>query len=116
MKRFSYLCVWALILSCQGVTPSFAGNSEMLSTVPQQTQEVQAQSAASEGISTKFQNVEGTLKEIQGNVYVVEGETTHQSIRVEIGRDTAFPNGQKEPGQLLQALISTSDGHALIIR
>ena len=31
-------------------------------------------------------------------------------------RDTAFTNGHKEPGQMLQALISTSDGHALIIR
>ncbi len=116
MKQFSYLCAWALILGCQGVAPSFAGNSEMSGTVPQNTQEVEAQSAASEGTSTKFRNVEGTLKEIQGNVYVVEGEGTHQSIRLEIGRDTAFPNGQKEPGQLLQALISTSDGHALIIR
>jgi hypothetical protein len=67
------------------------------------------------GTSTRFQNIEGTLKEIQGDVYVVVGEATQEPMRVEIGRDTAFPNGQKEPGQMLQALIS-SDGHALIIR
>lgn len=116
MKHFSYLCAWVLILGGQGVTLSFAGNSKISRPVPPNTQGVQAQSRKPEGAGTKFQNVKGTLKEIQGNVYVVEGEATHQSIRVEIGRDTAFPNGKKEPGQLLQALISTSDGHALIIR
>jgi len=116
MKRFSYLCIWALILGCQGVAPSFAGDSETSSTVLQKTQGIQSQSVGSVGASTQFQNVEGTLKEIQGNVYVVEGKTTHQPIRVQIGQDTAFPNGQKEPGQRLQALIATGDGHALIIR
>ena len=132
MKQFSYFCAWALILGCQGVTPSFAGDSEVGSALLQSRKGVQTQSAESsllqsrKGVQTqsagsvqstnKFQNVEGTLKEIQGNVYVVEGEATQQPIRVEIGRDTAFPNGQKEPGQMLQALISTSDGHALIIR
>ena len=116
MKQFSYLCAWALILGCQGVTPGFAEDSEIGSAPLQTKKGVQAQSAKSVGSSTQFQNVEGTLKEIQGNVYVVEGGATKQPIRVEIGRDTAFPNGQKEPGQMLQALISTSDGHALIIR
>ena len=116
MKQFSYLCAWALILGCQGVTPGFAGDSE-IGSAPLQTQKgVQAQSAKSIRSSTQFQNVEGTLKEIQGNVYVVEGKASQQPIRVEIGRDTAFPNGQKEPGQMLHALISTSDGHALIVR
>ena len=116
MKQFSYLCAWALILGCQGVAPTFAGDSEIGSALLQSKNGVQAQSAESVRPSTQFQNVEGTLKEIQGNVYVVEGKATKQPIRVEIGRDTAFPNGQKEPGQMLQALISTSDGHALIIR
>ena len=116
MKQFSYLCAWVLILGCQGVTPSFAGDSEVGSALLQNNKSVETQSAESEPSSTQFQNVEGTLKEIQGNVYVVEGKATQQPIRVEIGRDTAFPNGQKEPGQMLQALISTSDGHALIIR
>ena len=116
MKQFSYLCAGALILGCQGVTLSFAGDSEIASALLQNKKGVQAQSAKSVRSSTQFQNVEGTLTEIQGNVYVVEGGATKQPIRVEIGRDTAFPNGHKEPGQMLQALISTSDGHALIIR
>jgi hypothetical protein len=116
MKQFSYLCAGVLILSCQGVSLSFAGDSEIDSALLQNKKGVQAQSAESGTSSTQFQNVEGTLKEIQGNVYVVQGEATKQPIRVEIARDTAFPNGHKEPGQMLQALISTSDGHALIIR
>jgi len=116
MKQVSYFCAWALILGWQGVAPSFAGDSEIGSALLQNNKGVQTQSPGSVQSSTKFQNVKGTLKEIQGNVYVVEGAATQQPIRVEIGRDTAFPNGQKEPGQMLQALISTSDGHALIIR
>jgi hypothetical protein len=116
MKQFSYLCAWVLILGCQGVTTSFAGDSEVGSALLQNNKSVETQSAESVPSSTQFQNIEGTLKEIQGNVYVVEGKATQQPIRVEIGRDTAFPNGQKEPGQMLQALISTSNGHALIIR
>jgi hypothetical protein len=116
MKQFSYLCAWVLILGCQGVTPGFAGDSEIGSAPLHSKNGVHAQSTESGRSSSQFQNVEGTLKEIQGNVYVVEGEATQKPIRVEIGRDTAFPNGQKEPGQMLQALISTSDGHALIVR
>ncbi len=116
MKQFSYLCAWALILSCQGVALSFAGDSELGSALLLSQKGIQSQSSEVGGTPSKFKNVEGTLKEIQGNVYVVEGKATQQPIRVEIGRDTAFPNGQKEPGQLLQALISTTNGHALIIR
>jgi len=116
MKQFSYLCALVLILGCQGVTLSFAGDSKIGSAPFLINKVVQAQSAGSARPLTKFQNVEGTLKEIQGNVYVVEGAATQQPIRLEIGGDTAFPNGQKEPGQIIQALISTSDGHALIIR
>jgi hypothetical protein len=116
MKQFSYLCAWALILGCQGITPSFAGDSEIGSAPLQSKNSVQSQSTEAVRSTTQYQNVEGKLKEIQGNVYVVEGAATQEPIRVEIGRDTAFPNGQKEPGQMLHALISTSDGHALIIR
>jgi len=116
MKLLSYLCAWVLILGYQGVMLSFAGELERNSALLLSQQGVQAQSAEMERAATQFQNVEGMLKEIQGNIYVVEREATHQPIRVEIGKDTAFPNGQKEPGQMLQALISTSDGHALIIR
>jgi len=117
MKQFSYLCAWVLILGCQGVTPSIAGEPHSGSTLLLSQKGIQAQSPQSEGVGpTRFRNVEGTLKEIQGNVYIIEGGTSQQPIRVEVGRDTAFPNGEKEPGQLLHALISTSDGHALIIR
>ena len=66
--------------------------------------------------TSRFLNIEGTLKEIQGNIYVLEGASANQLTRVEIGKDTAFPNGQKEPGQMVQALVSSNDGHALIIR
>ncbi len=113
MKQFIYLCTWVVIIGFQGVAPTFAGEANVGDALLQSNKGIQAQSGQA---STQFQNVEGTLKEIQGNVYVVEGEATKESIRVEIGKDTAFPNGEKEPGQLLQALISTSDGHALIIR
>ncbi len=112
MKQFIYLCAWVVIFGCQGLAPSFAGEANLGGALLQSNKGIQAQSGQS---STQFQNVEGTLKEIQGNVYVVEGEE-NEPIRVEVGKDTAFPNGQKEPGQMLQALISTSDGHALIIR
>ena len=113
MKQFIYLCAWVVILGCQGVAPSFAEEANLGGALLQSNKGIQAQSGQS---STQFQNVEGTLKEIQGNVYVVEGEATKEPIRIEIGKDTAFPNGQKDPGQMLQALISTSDRHALIIR
>jgi len=116
MKQFSYICAWALVLGCQGVAPSFGGDSAINNALLLSKNGIQARSAESRVAATQFQNIEGTLKEIQGNVYVVEGESTQKPIRVEVGRDTAFPNGQKEPGQMLQALISTSDGHALIIR
>ena len=116
MKQFSYLCAWVLILGCQGVAPGFAGDSNVNGALHLSNKGIHAQSAAPGGATTKFQNVEGTLKEIQGNIYVIEGGANQESIRLEIGRDTAFPNGQKEPGQMLQALISTSDRHALIIR
>lgn len=116
MKQFSYLCAWVLVLGCQGVTPSLAGDLASSSALLLSQKGVQAQTAESERRVSQFQNIEGMLKEIQGNIYVVERKNTHQAIRVEIGKDTAFPNGQKEPGQMVQALISTSDGHALIIR
>ncbi len=116
MKQFIYICAWVFILSCHGIMLTFAGDAEMGSALLLSQKGIQSQSAASGEVSAKFQNIEGTLKEIQGNVYLVEAEGTNESIRVEIGRDTAFPNGQKEPGQLLQALISTSNGHALIVR
>ncbi|MEX0829406.1 MAG: hypothetical protein WD032_04125 [Nitrospirales bacterium] len=116
MKKFSYLCAWALVLGGQGVGASFAEDSALSNALLLSQKGIQTQSVESTRAATQFQNVEGLLKEIQGNVYVVEAEATQSPIRVEIGQDTAFPNGQKEPGQMLHALISTSDGHALIVR
>ena len=66
--------------------------------------------------ASRFRNVEGILKEIQGNVYVLEENSEGESVRVEVGQDTAFPNGQKEPGELIQALVTSVNQHALIIR
>jgi hypothetical protein len=86
MKQFSYFCVWALILGCQGVTAGFAGDSEIGSALLENNKSVESPSSQSVRSSTQFQNVEGTLKEIQGNVYVVNGKATQQPIRVEIGR------------------------------
>jgi len=116
MKRFRYICVLVGIMGCQGVTPGLAKELEVTDAVPQIRQDVTAQSSTAVNPVPQFRNVEGTLKEIQGNVYVVEGESIDQPIRVEIGRDTAFPNGQKEPGQVIQALVFSNNGHALIIR
>ncbi len=116
MKQFRYLCAWAMILGCQGVALSFAGDSEMGRALLLSQKGIQTQSTEAVGTPTRFKNIEGTLKEIKGNVYVVEGKATQEPIRVEVGQDTAFPNGQKQPGQLMQALISAIDGHALIIR
>ena len=116
MKLFSYLYLGLLILGYQNVTLSFAADSTVDDALLFPQQGIHAESKQSSQTTTKFQNVEGMLKEIQGNVYVVERATPEEPIRVEVVKDTAFPNGEKEPGQLLQALISTSDGHALIIR
>ena len=116
MRRFSFVCVLVWIMGCQGATPSLATEQDVPDAVPQIRQNSTAQSSTVVTPAPQFRNVEGTLKEIQGNVYVVEGESTQQPIRVEIGRDTAFPNGQKEPGQVIHALVFSSNGHALIIR
>ena len=116
MKQFIYVCTCVVILGCLGITASFAGESRISNALVGSNKGVQAQSSKSRVNSMQFQNVAGMLKEIQGNVYIVQGEATEDPIRVEIGKDTAFPNGQKEPGQMLHALISTNDGHALIIR
>ncbi len=116
MKRFSYMCVLVGIMGFQGVTPGFSMEKEVADAVPQSRQDITMQYSASVTPAPQFTNVEGTLKEIQGNVYVVEVESTQQSIQVKIGRDTAFPNGQKKIGQVIHALVFSNNGHALIVR
>ncbi|MEC4681865.1 MAG: hypothetical protein VST67_14375 [Nitrospirota bacterium] len=63
--------------------PSLAKEPEVPEVVPQNRQDITAQSSKALTPSPQFRNVEGTLKEIQGNVYVIGGEATEQSIRVE---------------------------------
>lgn len=116
MKRFSYFGALVCVMGFQGVVPGFATEQEMSDTVPQIRQPSIAQSSTSVTSAPHFKNVEGTLKEIQGNFYVVEGEATQQPIRVEIRQDTAFPNGQKKLGEVIQALVLSINGHALIVR
>lgn len=116
MKRLSYFGVLVWVIGFQGVTPGFAMEEEASGAVSQIKQDIKTQSSTSVTPAAHFKNVEGTLKEIQGNVYVIEGDSTQQPIRVEIGRDTAFPNGQKKPGQVIHALVFSSNGHALIVR
>jgi hypothetical protein len=116
MKRLSYFVVLVWVIGFQGVAPGFATEQEVSDAVPQIRQAIIAQSSTSVTPAPHFKNVEGTLKEIQGNVYVVEGQATQQPIRVEIWQDTAFPNGQKKPGQFIHALVFSNNGHALIVR
>ena len=116
MKRLIFICVLVWFMGFLGMTPGFALESEVPESVSKISQGNTAQSPISATPTAQFKNVEGTLKEIQGNVYVVEGESTQQQIRVEIGRDTAFPNGQKKLGQVIHALVFSSNDHALIVR
>lgn len=116
MKRFNYFCALVWVVGFQGVTPAFAMEQEPSEAMPQNRQDIAAQSSTPVTPAPQFINVEGTLKEIQGNVYVVEGESAQQTIRVEIGQDTAFPNGKKKLGQVIQALVFSRNGRALIIR
>jgi len=50
--------------------------------VPQIREAITAPSSTAGTPAPQFRNVEGTLKEVQGNVYVIAGEATEQSIRV----------------------------------
>lgn len=102
-----------LVMGCQGVTAGFAMDGERSPQQPEVRKELYTTSPSS---SSRYMNVEGMLKEIQGNMYIIEGTSTDQPIQVQVGKDTAFPNGQKEPGQPVQALVSAQDGRALIIR
>jgi hypothetical protein len=116
MKRLSDVCILIWIMGCQVAIPSLAMEQEVSDTVPEIRQDIIAQSSTSVTPAPHFKNVKGTLKEIQGNVYVVEGESTQKLMRLEIGQDTAFPNGPKKLGQVIQALVFSNNGHALIVR
>ena len=113
MKRFKPVGIMILGLGCVGGTTGFA--MEGLSSAPQ-TNVTKELHTTSPSPTSLYMNVEGKLKEIQGDLFILEGSEADQPIQVRVGKDTAFPNGQKEPGQSVQALVSTQDGHALIIR
>lgn len=113
MEPFKPIGILVLVVGCQGVTPGFALEGKLPSQQPEVRNELHATSPTP---TSRYMNVEGNLKEIQGDLYIIEGASAAQPVRIHVGKDTAFPNGQKEPGQSVQALVSAQDGHALIIR
>ena len=113
MKILSWIGFMVLIIGCQGVAPVLAGTGELAMGQSQGGQAVQGKETVQK---SQYLNIEGTLKEIQGEMYVLENTSMDKTVQVHVGGDTAFPNGQKEPGQPVQALVVASTGHALIIR
>lgn len=113
MEPLKSMGLLILVVSCQGVTSGFAMEAERPAQPPEVRKELHTTSPTP---TSRYMNVEGRLKEIQGDMYILEGSSADQPIQVKVGKDTAFPNGKKEPGQPIQALVSVQDGHALIIR
>lgn len=114
MNLFQQVGLIIFIMGLSGVTPGLALEGEAPSGKPEVGKELHTTSPSSP--SSMYMNVEGKLKEIQGDIYILEGSQADEPIRVQVGKDTAFPNGHKEPGQSVHALVSAQDGHALIIR
>jgi len=113
MKSSTRIPILMLVMGCQGVVPGFAMEGESPAQPPEVRQELHTNSPTT---TSRYVNVEGTLQEIQGDMFIIAGASANQQIQIQVGKDTAFPNGQKEPGQPVQALVSAQDGHALIIR
>jgi len=113
MKAISRLAIVVLALGCQGVAPAVSGTGESLNTQQPGGQSVQRPETVQR---SQYLNIEGTLKEINGDMYILEATSLDKTVQVHVGGDTAFPNGQKEPGQSVQALVVASTRHALIIR
>jgi len=114
MRYFSRIAGFILMLGLSNNIPAFALEKEIL---PGQQEINKGLHAASPSHSSSiYMNVEGKLKEIQGDIYILEGSKDDQPIRIQVAKDTAFPNGHKKPGEAIQALVSAQDGHALIIR
>jgi hypothetical protein len=112
MKTWSTVAVMVFIMMASQSTGIWAAE-------PQKQQSSQAggkaQSPPSESVG-QFLNMEGTLKEIQGDTYILESDGGGRNLRFQVRKDTAFPNGGKEPGQSVQALVVARTGHALIVR
>ena len=113
MKPLTTFCALMLGTGCLGVVQSLAMEGEPMAQKPEVRQELHTTSPSS---TARYVNVEGTLQAIQGNMFIIEGPSAEKQIKIQVGKDTAFPNGQKEPGQSVHALVSAQDGHALIIR
>ena len=111
MKAIVRIGMIGLIMGFPGMSSVVAGESTI--GQPQAESTVQRQDKVQR---SQYLNIEGTLKEIQGDMYVLEGTSSDKPVLVHVGGDTAFPNGHKEPGQAVQALVVAGTGHALIIR
>ena len=111
MKAILRIGMIGLVLGFPGLASVVAGESAIGGRQPDSTVQKQGKAQRSQ-----YLNIEGTLKEIQGDMYVLEGTSSDKPVLVHVGGDTAFPNGQKEPGQAVQALVVAGTGHALIIR
>ena len=114
MEPYKLIGFLIVVLGGQGATPGFAMEGDTSSAQTKVSKELHTTSPTTP--TSRYMNVEGNLKEIQGDLYILEVVSADQPIQVQVGKDTAFPNGQKEPGQSVQALVSAQDGHALIIR
>jgi len=113
MKPLTHMSLLMLVMGCQWVVLGLAMEGEL----PVQTPKVQQELYTTSPTATpRYVNVEGTLQKIQGDMFIIEGGSAEQQIKIQVGKDTAFPNGQKEPGQPVHALVSAEDGRALIIR
>ncbi|GJL59173.1 MAG: hypothetical protein NPIRA03_20300 [Nitrospirales bacterium] len=113
MRPLTKFCILMLVMGgFQGVLSGLAMDGQM-AQAPEARQEIQTNSPSS---TSRYVNVEGTLQAIQGDLFIIEGASAEQPIRIQVGKDTAFPNGQKQLGQPVNALVSAQDGHALIIR
>ncbi|MDT3778346.1 hypothetical protein PJI16_12330 [Nitrospira sp. MA-1] len=113
MKSLTKFSVLLFVMGCQGVVPVFAMEGEPMAQTPEVRQELQTNSPTT---TARYRNVEGKLQAIQGDMFIIEGASAEQQVKIQVGKDTAFPNGQKEVGQAVNALVSAQDGHALIIQ
>ena len=64
--------------------------------------------------SQAFKTIEGKLKAIDGEFYVVEG-LAGKTHRLHVSKDTLMVNGAKKPGDAVRADI-TKSGHAISIQ
>jgi hypothetical protein len=113
MSHYKTTGILLCVIGCAGATQSFGMDGQPPAPQSEIQRDLQTTSPSQ---TLRYMNVEGKLKEIQGDLYILEGTSEDQSIRVQVGKDTAFPNGPKVLGQSVQALVSAQNGHALIIR